>query len=262
MIVECAERRDLILLYAAGGMEAGESGPLREHLAGGCPQCAGYLAEAEATLAMVGQSLDQQTPPALLKQAILNRAKQESRKPATRAAGAGSWDRIVLPAAVAAVLAVAVTLFCVKQFMPVPKQPVDDSGKIAELETQLLQAKGQYDQLRQSLKGMQFAQLTGDLQPDAVGRVFIDSDMKKWYFFTCGMRPASDGKTYELWLISNGQKIPAGTFDVNEHGVAQLLGSVPPLQPGASVQLAVTDEPMNGQHTAPTGKLQMKGSVE
>jgi anti-sigma-K factor RskA len=262
MIVDCVERRDLILLYVAGGLDAGECGPLREHLAGGCPQCAGYLTEAEATLALLGQSLDQQTPPPLLKQAILNRAKQESRKSATGATNPGRWDRIVLPAAVAAVLAVAVTLFCVKQFMPVHKAPVDDSAKIAELETQLLQTKGQYDQLRQSLKGMQFAQLTGDLQPEAVGRVFIDADMKKWYFFTCGMRPAADGKTYELWLISNGQKIPAGTFDVNEHGVAQLLGSVPPLQPGASVQLAVTDEPMNGPHQVPTGTLQMKGSVE
>jgi anti-sigma-K factor RskA len=260
--VDCTERRDLILLYAAGALDAGECGGLREHLAGGCPQCAGYLTEAEATLALLGQTLAPQNPPPLLKQAILNRAKQESRKSGSTNMRIGGWDRIVLPAAVAAVLAVAVTLFAVRQFAPPIRPATDDSAKIAQLETQLLAVKGQYDSLRQSLKGMQFAELTGPAQPEAVGRVFIDPDMKKWYFFTCGMKPAADGKTYELWLISNGQKIPAGTFDVNEHGVAQLLGAVPQLPAGSSVTLAVTDEPMNGAHQAPTGTMQMHGVVQ
>jgi hypothetical protein len=76
------------------------------------------------------------------------------------------------------------------------------------------------------------------------------------------MKPAADGKTYELWLISNNQKIPAGTFDVNEHGVAQLLGAVPTLPAGSNVTLAVTDEPMNSRHDAPTGLIQMAGHVQ
>jgi anti-sigma-K factor RskA len=259
--VDCIDRRDTILLYAAGTLDAGECGGLRDHLAGGCPQCAGYLAEAEAALALLGQSLPQQIPPPLLKQAILNHAKLEARRsqPAPRAT---SWDRVVLPAAIAAVLAVAVTLFGVRQLMPVNPHDPEDSAKITNLQNLLVASQNQVQQLRQSLRGMQFAELRGDPQPNAVGRVFIDADMKKWYFFTCGMKPAADGKTYELWLISNDQKIPAGTFDVNEHGVAQLLGSVPQLPAGASVQLAVTDEPMNGKHDAPTGTMQMAGRVE
>jgi hypothetical protein len=63
-IVDCAERRDTILLYAAGVLDAGECGGLREHLAGGCPTCAGYLAEAEATLAMLPMGLDVKEPSA------------------------------------------------------------------------------------------------------------------------------------------------------------------------------------------------------
>jgi hypothetical protein len=51
--VECADRRDLILLYAAGELDAGECGGLRAHLAAGCPQCIGYMAEAEAVLALL-----------------------------------------------------------------------------------------------------------------------------------------------------------------------------------------------------------------
>ena len=193
--MECSERRDLILLYATGGLDVDECGGLREHLAGGCPQCAGYLAEAEATLALLGQTLPPQLPPPLLRQAILNRAKQESRKSGSPNMRIGGWDRIVLPAAVAAVLAVAVTLFAVRQFAS-PIRPATDDSEDHGSRTQLLAVKGQYDSLRQSLKGMQFAELTGPAQPEAVGRVFIDPDMKKWYFFTCGMRPVADGKTY------------------------------------------------------------------
>ena len=141
--MQCAERRDLILQYAAGALDAGESGGLREHLAGGCPQCAGYLAEAESTLALLANGLQPENPPALLRQAILNRAKDESRKLVSAPMRIGGWDRIVLPAAVAAVLAVAVTLFAVKQFMPAPKPVADDSGKVATLEAALLQAQGQ-----------------------------------------------------------------------------------------------------------------------
>jgi len=265
--VECADRRDLILLYAAGALDAGESGSLRDHLAGGCPQCAGYLAEAEAAIALLGQSLPQQAPPPLLKQSILNRINADARKSDTSKSTPtdmriASWDRVVLPAAIAAVLAVAITLISVKTLQTPIKPVADDSAQIAQLKAQLIGVQGQYDQLRQSFKGMQFAELKGNLQPTAVGRVFIDADMKKWYFFTCGMKPADDGKTYELWLISDGAKIPAGTFSVNDHGVAQLLGNVPQLAPGKSVMLAVTDEPMEGKHQAPTGSIQMNGMVE
>jgi anti-sigma-K factor RskA len=162
MTVDCADRRDLILLYAAGALDAGECGGLREHLAGGCPQCAGYLAEAEAALALLGQGLPPQAPPPLLKQAILNRVKSESQTSSAKSAPAamriGGWDRVVLPAAIAAVLAVAVTLISVKMLQQPVKSVVDDSAQIAQLKAQVLSVQGQYDALRQSLKGMQFAE--------------------------------------------------------------------------------------------------------
>ena len=60
----CQERRDLILLYAADldALEPAERDELRAHLAGGCPSCAGALAEAEATMAQLPQALDPVTP--------------------------------------------------------------------------------------------------------------------------------------------------------------------------------------------------------
>ena len=284
--MECADRRDLILLFAAGDLDAAEADEVRRHLAGGCPQCAGYLAEAEAALAMLPLTLKAQRVPAALRQTILDRARGDStgresseREPLGRESSPmriGGWDRVVLPGAIAAVLAVAITLLVVKQFWPVNVRSAEDQKTIADLRSQLLLAQAQTDGMagqlqsmqaklsdaQKSLQGMKFAELTGPAQPAAVGHVFLDTTMKNWYFFTCGMKPAPDGKTYELWLISDGQKIPAGTFEVNERGTATLLGSIPPLSGNAKVVLAVTDEPSNGPHQVPTGSLQIKGSVE
>jgi anti-sigma-K factor RskA len=255
--LDCQDRKDLILLYAAGALDEGESAELRQHLAGGCPQCAGYYAEAEAVLGLLPLSLPPQSPSPVLRQSVLNRARS--------AIGPGPmriWDRMVLSAAIAAVLAVAVTLAVVNQFWPRNKASPVDPAAVADLRTQLILTQGQLAAEQQELRGLKCAELTGPAQPDAVGRVFIDQQMNKWYFFTCGMKPAAGGKTYELWLICNNQKIPAGTFDVSQQGTATLLGSVPPLPAGATVSLAVTDEPVTGPHEQPTGHLQIQGIVE
>ena len=254
--MDCRERRDQILLWAAGTLDEAECVELRQHLASGCPQCAGYLAEAQATLAMFPLALPAAQPPASLKSKILSEIHRESRM------RIGGWDRIVRPAAVAAVLAVAVTLLTVRQFWPNPNpHSPGDVTAISTLEAELISAQGQLSAVKHNLGDMEFAELSGDAQPRAVGHVFLDPDMKKWYFFACGMRPAEEGKTYELWLIYNDQKLPAGTFDIGETGTATLLGTIPPLPSNASVKLAVTDEPMQGDHQTPTGHLQMKGEV-
>jgi anti-sigma-K factor RskA len=251
--LNCIERKDQILLLLAGVLDESEAAELRRHLATGCPECAAYYAEAEATLAMLPLTLPQQAPPARLRQAILDRTKPMR---------IGNWDRVILSAAIAAVLAVAITLGVVNQIWPRNQSTPADRANIADLQAQLTLAQGQLATMRQTFQGMKFAELTGSNQPDAVGRVFIDMQMKKWYFFTCGMKPIQDGKTYTLWLICNNQKIPAGNFAVGQQGTATLLGAIPAIPPNAAVSLAITDEPANAPHAQPTGKLQMQGILE
>lgn len=260
--MDCADRHDLILLYAAGVLEPAEAAELRAHLASGCPRCAGALAEAQATLALLPLQLDPHKTPDGLKQSILSRARSEPSAVDSLPMRLANWDRIILPAAIAAVLAVAATLFVVRQFLPGDVHSAADIRTISDLQTRLLIAQTNLSDVQKSLSGMKFAELTGNLQPSAVGHVFLDTNMKNWYFFTCGMKPAPDGKTYELWLIQNNQKIPAGTFDVSQNGTATLLGSIPPLSASSTVTLAVTDEPATGPHQVPTGQLQIKGNVE
>ena len=62
-IVTCQERRDLLLLYVAGGLDSAEMEATREHLLTGCPACAGALAEAEATFHQIPLSLPARVAP-------------------------------------------------------------------------------------------------------------------------------------------------------------------------------------------------------
>jgi hypothetical protein len=299
--VTCSERHDLILLYAAGGLEGGERDELRAHLAGGCPQCAGALAEAEAMMAQLPLALDAKSPPRGAKQTLLARIAAEDGSCERMKIGREKrdWDRIILPAALAAVLAVAVTLAAVWRFGPVrnthiaaPAHPGDtmpppmvldalnkamkeldeahaaldqSNAKLTADEAELVKVRGELAtaiQQKSALESMKFAELTGPAQPRAMGRVFIDTQKGEWYFFASGMKPPDAGKTYELWLIADDKKMPAGTFDVGAKGSAALLGAVPALSKNAAVVLAVTDEPMGPAQQAPTGRAQISGAVK
>jgi anti-sigma-K factor RskA len=303
--LDCRERKDHILLDAAGVLEPDEQQEIRAHLATGCPQCSGYRAEAEAVIAQLSLAVDPVAPPAGARDRLMQRVNEfqlnQSRlnalgNKATAPSSTGGdglgpvsypirknrksdWERIVVASSLAAVLAVAVTLGAVAWLRPKPQVATMPEGDTAKAMQMMLDEQAailhhdedvlKHDQQRileleaatRPTAGLNFAELTGDKQPEARGRVFIDADEKKWYFFTSGMQPAPDGKTYELWVISDNQKLPAGTFQVNADGSATLLGAVPALKPGAAITLAVTDEPAGGVQV-PTGSIQIKGTVQ
>lgn len=254
--MSCEQNEDLILLDAAGVLEADESAELRRHLDSGCPECWGHRAQAEATLAQLWLAVAHPSPPSPVRRRLLERVAKEPVGSAGVPRRIGEWERMILPAAIAAILAVAITLLAVRRFTP-PRP----AGGPDQRDIELVLLRRVLQDTQAKLQGMQMAQLTGSEQPQALGRVFIDGRNGKWYFFTTGMKPAGQGKTYELWLISQDKKIPAGTFEVSGQGTAMLLGTVPTLRPGAGVSLAVTDEPAGGTQS-PTGTMQIVGQVQ
>jgi anti-sigma-K factor RskA len=174
------------------------------------------------------------------------------------------WDRVIISSSIAAILAVAVTLGLVSWLRPNQPQIAKTDPQIGMLTELLKHDEDVIHKLEAATRptaGLNFVEMTGNDQPQALGRVFIDADDKKWYFFTSGMKPAPTGKTYELWMIAAGQKLPAGTFEVNADGSATLLGNVPSLPSGSPVTVAVTDEPAGGV-TVPTGQIQILGTVQ
>ena len=85
----------------------------------------GYLAEAQATARPPPPAPRSRRPTSGI-EAIDSRPRQMLRPESSAPMRIGGWDRIVLPSAIAAVLAVAVTLLVVKQFWPVNVRSPED----------------------------------------------------------------------------------------------------------------------------------------
>jgi len=291
--MSCEERAEQILEYAADGLEVPEREAVARHLATGCPRCAGALAEAEAALAQLALSLAPVAPApevrvrllARVEAALYSAARARSRAVAAPAAkvpdppprSIQSWPP-GLSTALAAGLAAALIYFGVAQ--PRARQLETARAEhqaLATRESALEQGIATRDQRIAKLESeaarstetvrmmrspeVEVVPLRGSAaQPGASGRIFFDRSRGQWYFHASQLRPAGSGKTYELWFINRAQqKLPAGTFDVDENGEGTLLVDVPE-GAGTLALAAVTDEPAGGAKE-PTGQIQLAGEL-
>jgi anti-sigma-K factor RskA len=265
-IVTCQERQDLLLLYVAGALDANERQEMRAHLASGCQTCAANLLEAHAAWSSIPAALDPHQPASVVKQRLMNRiAEKSDRLPDSLAL---RIFRILVPAAVAAGIAIIVT-------HAVLSRRIDELQRETTAEKLLL---GFQDQRMRSLEaGLSNQQQITDmlrapdtrlikmdatnLQPGATACIIWNPKSMHWELLTCGMALAPNGKTYELWIVTqSGQKIPACTFDVDASGEASKLVAVPH-DIGPMAMAAVTDEPAGGM-PQPTGHFQFTGKIQ
>jgi anti-sigma-K factor RskA len=290
--MSCEERAEKILEYAADGLEVPERDAVARHLATGCPRCAGSLAEAEAALAQLALSLPPVEPApeararlfAKVEAALYTAARARSRaaapvekEPAPAPRRVPSWHPGI-PLALAAGLAAAVTYFGVAH--PLSRQLekakterealatrenaleqgiADRDRRIANLESDAARNTETVQMMRSP--SVEVVPLRGSAaQPGASGRIFFDRSRGRWYFHASQLRPAGSGKTYELWFINREQqKLPAGTFDVDQNGEGTLQVDVPQ-GAGTLALAAVTDEPAGGA-PQPTGEIQLAGEL-
>jgi len=281
----CAERRDDLLLYAAGVLGEDERHELRSHLDSGCPICAGALAEAEVVLNEIPRALDPVAPSPEVRRRLLERAEAspralhvppEAETSGRVLAGPSAWFRPALAAALAA----AATFFLVVLPMRgrlealIERQDV----RIAELERAGAAAQAVVDrqsaELEQLRAEVAVARRVGrvqsrpetlvvglrgtEVEPGAGARIFWDRDAGRWYLFVSGMQPPAPGTTHQLWFITaSQQKVSAGTFTVDGNGDGSHEVEVPQ-GIGAIAMAAITDEPAGGS-AQPTGQIRVAG---
>jgi len=274
--------KDSVLLYAAGALDPAEADEVRRHLAGGCPSCAGLLAEAEATVALLAFSLRPQSPSPELKEKLMGRLGAPASRPAATTAAAPAteampwWALIFIPSAIAAVVAAGLAIVFAMRMQAA--QPATDQTALTEKEQTIGVLTAKIEQDAQELSALRsggiaqtaawaaqpdlkFLWLDGTAkQPAGSGaRIFWDCKSNVWHFFASGVKPAAAGKTYELWFVSSDGKtaLPAGEFDPNSSGDASLVTNVPAaMQPNQTIA-AVTDEPAGQTITAPSGSFQL-----
>lgn len=75
---------------------------------------------------------------------------------------------------------------------------------------------------------VQFTSLQGQNLPKGGGRVIWDMENRKSHLFVFDLAPLPQNKVYELWLIEpNKPAVPAGTFNVDAQGKAQIVSDIP-----------------------------------
>lgn len=283
MIVNCQEMSDDLMSYAAGMLDPDEAAPLRQHLASGCPQCAGRLAEAEATLGLLALTLAPQTPSTQARSELISRVTSRQAGSSLRLVQppAPWWEQLALSSAIAATIAAAITIFFVMRLKsgPTANPPgqANDLARTVAVLTRVLQ--DQHEEIQSMRLGEQpkvvewasaphlktiWLAAMSNQPPTAHGRIWWDTDRSTWRLFADGMTEPPAGKIYELWFVSADlkTKLPAAEFTPDPAGDAEVEVRVPPSMTDTLKIAAVTDEPAKGVITSPTGSFQLMGSLQ
>ena len=92
-----------------------------------------------------------------------------------------------------------------------------------------------------------------------LGRVMWNRASNDWIMVTYNLRPPKAGMTYQVWLVTDNQKISAGTFKPDSAGKTFMHARYA-LDRNALRSVAITEEPEGGM-PAPTGPMVVAGSA-
>jgi anti-sigma-K factor RskA len=242
--------------YALDALEPEERGQFQAHVATGCPECQTALADHAETLVALVRELPQAPAPPEVKAALLRRIATTS--PATSPARARSrrwWPAL---AATALASAAALLLYLGVQVGELRRELAALAEEASTLRAETARQRDLLALL--GAPGTQAVALEGrPPSPAARGRMWWNGERRAGLFVASGLPPLPAGTTYQLWVISEGKPISAGTFAVDPRGEGAL--QVEPL-PGAlrAEVFAVTREPAGGR-PAPSGEMYLAGKA-
>lgn len=224
--MSCADRKDLLLLYAFDQLEPEEAAPLLAHVHGGCPRCIGELAAARSMAGQMALAASPATPTPAVKARMLAAIAPRRTVP---------W----MPAAAAALVAAVITAVAI-----------------------LVPAQRSVSVLRAELAAARVVSMSGSgPQPQAAARIFWDEPNGIWHVYLANMKPSDPGRTYQLWFITpDEKKISAAIFDIGRNGSGEIVVRVP-RELGRIAVAAVTEEPSGGV-PQPTGAIQLVGKLD
>jgi anti-sigma-K factor RskA len=247
---------DLLALYALGGLEPDDLRQVEAHL----ERCYACWRRADGLLHLagdVGASTPAIEPPVRLRAAVLERAVRT-------AAPVGRRSRAPSRRSPAAAQPVAVRLAGVHALA---------TGVLAILVAVLMawnyQLTAEFNTLRQQFRVQQAAVALisspstqalplGGLGPaaDSSGRAYVDPDSRNVVLIVQRLSPLEQGKTYQAWVISDGQAVPAGLFAVTRSGWGMTWLSAPS-PPGSVIGVSVEPE---GGSDQPSEVVLLSGS--
>ena len=253
---------ELLAAHALGALEGDDLRQVQEHLAAGCPECRGRLAQMEQDLETLFDAVSPITP------AETTRARLLASLPPADAArtlaprrGSAGWGWLAA-AAVLLLVCGGGWLTARREAGELRAERDELTQRVSGLGRELAAAQARNERLAQAMAilaapGMRPIALAAlQAAPGAQGHTFVDPGSGRALFFAAHLPPLAPDKTYELWFITD-KPVPAGTFAVDARGSGSV--QVDRLAPADQIKLwAVTIEPRGGV-PQPTGPMVLKG---
>jgi anti-sigma-K factor RskA len=252
-----------------GILEPAEEREIEAHLAAGCAECERALRESAATLDALVGSLPPVAPPPDLRARLLARARED--RPIARISPiARAPRRSWLPYALAASLLVA---FALGAQVARQRSVLEVLRAQAARQEQQL-AAGEQERTRlgaevSTLQGM-VADLTAQQTrvvalagagpaPAAAGRAYLDPESRRLVLVVYQLPPLPAGQSYQLWVISEGEPVSAGVFQLAPAGATRYDTTAEAPKLSGPLTIAVTIEPEGGL-PKPSGPIVLAGS--
>jgi hypothetical protein len=195
--MRCAEVRQSIGAFVLGGLEPEEEAGTRHHLAS-CPGCRAELREIEEANLALQAAPPLATPPDHLREEILSRVRVG--EPSTTKGRTPLREnlRLVLPAAAAAVALVAIAALGLFLRAGTP---------VASVQLDPVDAREEYWGV-------------AEIHPRPLGNQLVKLRLNN-------LDEPEPGSFYQMWFVSGGQRISAGTFTAEPEGTEVWLTVAP-----------------------------------
>jgi anti-sigma-K factor RskA len=219
--MERAEIHELSAAYALDALDPAEREAFEEHLAR-CVECRGTVAAFQDLAADLAHEADAPPPPPALRERILAEARQD---------GANVVEfprrRWLVPVAGAAAVAAGIAALALSFWAADLSQQLDDERATLHLSEEAIAMLAEPDARRIPLAG-------------AEGMLVVDEESGEGWLVLRGLESAPSDRTYEAWVIEDGEAVPAGLFAGG--GVSTVVSLSAPVPEGAVVAVTLEEE--------------------
>jgi len=221
--MERAEIHELSAAYALDALDPAERDAYEQHLAR-CAECREAVAAFQDVAADLAYEADAPPPPPALRDRILAEARTDGSNVV-----ALPRRRWLVPVTGAAAVAAGIAALALSFWAADLSQQLDDERASLHLSEEAVAMLADPDARRIPLDG-------------AEGMLVVDEESGEGWLVLRGLESAPAEKTYEAWVIEDGEAVPAGLFAGG--GVSTVVSLAAPVSEGAVV--AVTLEAAGG----------------
>lgn len=218
--MERAEIHELSAAYALDALGPDELAEFEAHLAH-CTECREHVAAFQETVAELAYDVEAPAPSPALRNRVLADARRE--QPKVVAMPRRRW---AFPVAAAAAFAAGCVALGLAFWASDLANQLDEERTAVHLADEIIVALTDPNADRIPLEG-------------ADGILVVDDESSEGWMLVNGLDQAPDGKTYEAWVIEDGEAVPAGLFTGGDSRTVVPL--TVPVSEGAIVAVTVEE---------------------